>query len=398
MKTKKRKKVFCKVYCFFISIIIGQSLFYLVGGAQEQNNSVEVQSEQENTVEDYYNSIDFDEIQTVLDEIFQDTESFDFAKTVKDYITGEKAFSINEIANELKDRFVLEISENRKLFSYLLLIGIVAAIFSNFANVFQNAQAAEIGFYITYLLLASILITSFLSAFQVAEKMLSVLMDFMKALIPTYCITMTFASGVTTSSTFYQSTLVIIGIIEFFLIKIVLPAIQVYFLLVLTTHFTKEDFLSRFADLIYNIIIWLLKTVFGIVIGFQTIQGLLVPAVNQLKNTVFSKTISVIPGVGSTVTAVLETMIGSGILVKNTVGVVGMIVIVIICAIPILRILIYFLVYRLGGALLQPVAEKRILDSMQGASKAAGLLLYTGLIGGGLFLLTIVVLTSVTNK
>lgn len=398
MKNGERKKIFTWIYYCLIVIFIGQAFFYIKVEAGEKKMSTDNETNQETTINDYYETIDFNEIQQVLDEIFPGEESFNFSSYVKSYLTGEKTLSISGLAGELKNRIALELGEQNKLFTYLLLIGIVAAIFVNFANVFQNAQAAEIGFYISYLLLVSLLITSFYSAFTIAEKMLSMLMDFMKALIPTYCVTMTFAAGVTTSAAFYQSTLVIIGITEFLLLKIILPTIQVYFLLELTNHFTKEDFLSRFADLLHTIITWSLKTMFGIIIGFQTIQGLLVPAVNQLKNTALSKTVSGIPGIGNSANVVVETMIGAGILVKNTVGVVGMIVIFLICAIPIIKILVCMLIYRLGGAMLQPVSERRILDSLQGTAKAAGLLLYTGAIGGGLFLLTIVVLTSVTSR
>lgn len=396
-KNSRINRRFALIYYTLIVIIIGQIFFYITGKAEEEKVSNGSQTSEENTVNDYYETVDFKEIQQVLDEIFQGKESFNFSSYVKAYLTGEKALSISEMVSELKQRVTLEFGEQNKLFQYLLMIGIVAAIFANFANVFRNAQAAEVGFYISYLLLFSILITSFYSVFNIAEKMLSMLMDFMKALIPTYCVTMTFATGVTTSAAFYQTTLVIIGITEFLLLKVVLPAIQVYFLLELTNHFTKEDFLSRFADLLHSVITWTLKTMFGVIIGFQTIQGLLVPAISQLKNTAISKTISSIPGIGNSANVVIETMIGSGILVKNTVGVVGIIVIVLICIIPIIKILVCMLIYRLGGAVLQPVSERRILGGLQGTAKATGLLLYTGAIGSGLFLLTIVVLTSLTN-
>lgn len=341
--------------------------------------------------------IDYQEIQNVVDDITGQSSQFDFKEYVGAFIRGEKPFSLSVLWKDMLDGIRMQFANDKNTVIRLLSIAVIAAVFTNFSRVFGSNQVAETGFYVTYLLMFAVLTTSFLAASSLAVRTLSLLLDFMKVLLPTYFLTIAFSAGARTSLVFYESTLFMISAVDLILIKIILPVIQIYFVLVLANNLSKEDMLSKLTELLEMIIQWTLKTLMGAVIGFNVIQGIIVPAADYVKNSAFMKAAGVIPGIGNALGSVTETVLGAGVLVKNAVGAAGLVVIVIICAIPLLKLAVYALIYKFGTALVQPISDKRILNCMNASVQSARLLLYTVGIGAVLFLLTIAIISSTTN-
>lgn len=348
-------------------------------------------------MEQYAGQLNYGEIQAIIDEITEEPGEFQFKKYVYSFITGEKSFSFLTIGSDMAEAVKNQLGENKKVLLRLVTIAILAAVLTNFTNIFKNSQVSETGFYVTYLLMFSILAASFLNACILAGKTLSQLLEFMKVLVPAYFLTIAFSIGSGTSILFYESTLILISLVDFVLIKIIIPLIQIYFVLTIANNISKEDMLSKLAELMELIITWTLKTMLGAVVGFHVIQGLIVPAVDTVKKSMWMKMAGAIPGIGNAMGSVAETVLGAGVLVKNAVGVAGLVAIVIICGIPVVRLVSYTLIYKLGTALVQPISDKRILNCMNASVKSAGLLLYTVAMGAFLFLLSIAIIAASTN-
>lgn len=348
-------------------------------------------------MEQYAGQLNYGEIQAIIDEITEEPGEFQFKKYVYSFITGEKSFSFLTIGSDMAEAVKNQLGENKKVLLRLVTIAILAAVLTNFTNIFKNSQVSETGFYVTYLLMFSILAASFLNACILAGKTLSQLLEFMKVLVPAYFLTIAFSTGSGTSILFYESTLILISLVDFVLIKIIIPLIQIYFVLTIANNISKEDMLSKLAELMELIITWTLKTMLGAVVGFHVIQGLIVPAVDTVKKSMWMKMAGAIPGIGNAMGSVAETVLGAGVLVKNAVGVAGLVAIVIICGIPVVRLVSYTLIYKLGTALVQPISDKRILNCMNASVKSAGLLLYAVAMGAFLFLLSIAIIAASTN-
>lgn len=361
---------------------------------QESNDS---SNSEEGQVEEILNDVDYKEIQQVIDDIMADKDQFDFKSYVAGLATGEGGISFNQIVNDIKDTLVHEIQTNKSIIVQLIVVAVIAAIFTNFSNIFQNNQVSETAFYVTYLLMFSILTSSFYIATNIASNLLHNLLDFMKVLIPTYMVSVAFSSGAATSMMYYEATLVVITIVDFVLIRVIIPMINVYFVLVLANNMSKEDMLSKLTELLETIVQWTLKTLLALVIGFNTIQGLIVPMAEHVKNSMIIKTTSAIPGIGNAVNSVTETILGAGVLVKNAIGVGGLIVIVTICIIPIVKLMFYVLVYKFGVAIVQPISDKRIIGCMSASANAAKLLLSTVFIATLLFMISIAIIAASTN-
>ncbi|ROR27133.1 stage III sporulation protein AE [Mobilisporobacter senegalensis] len=346
---------------------------------------------------DYYNDFDYEQIQSVIEDIMPGQDEIDFESYVSGLISGEKEISPSVIMNDLKDTVITQFQSDVGSILRLLSVVIIAALFTNFSNIFHNNQVSETSFYITYILLFSLITSSFITVTSLAGNTLSKLLDFMKALVPTYFLSIAFCSGSKTSLIFYEATLIIITAVDFLLIKLIIPCINIYLILTLANNISKEDHLSKLTDLMEVVIKWSLKTLLAAVIGFNAIQGMIVPAVDSMKKSFLLRASGSLPGIGDALESVTKTIYGAGVLVKNAIGVTGLVVILIIVAVPLIKLTVYAIVYRMGVAVIQPITDKRILNCMNGVSEATGLLLYTVFIGAVLFFITIAIITTSTN-
>ena len=340
---------------------------------------------------------DYNEIQQVIDDVLSSDNNINFEDYVTSLVTGERKFSIKQIGQDIQDAIVKEIRSNTGILTSLISIAIIAAVFTNFSYAFQNTQVAETGFYVAYLLLFSVLTASFISAATLAANTISAVLNFMKALVPAYFLSVAFVSSAGTSMVYYQVTLFLITFVDVLLIKLIIPMINIYLIVSMANNLSKEDLLSKLADLLSIVIKWLLKTLLGLVVGFNTIQGLILPVSDSIKKSALLKLAGAIPGVGDVLGSVTEGVFGAGILLKNAIGVAGVIVILVICALPILKLAITTLIYRVSSAAVQPISDKRMLNCVTASADAAALLLQTVLVGAVLFLLTITIIAATTT-
>lgn len=136
----------------------------------------------------------------------------------------------------------------------------------------------------------------------------------------------------------------------------------------------------------------------AVVIGLNVVQGIITPAVDSFKKTAVHRAITAVPGVGTTMSAVTEVMVGSGMLIKNGVGVAILIVLVIVCLVPVCKMTVFMLLYRVAAALVQPICDKRMLDCIYTVSEGTRLLLKCVTTALVLFFMTIAILTVSTGR
>jgi stage III sporulation protein AE len=165
----------------------------------------------------------------------------------------------------------------------------------------------------------------------------------------------------------------------------------------MANNLSKEDMLSKFTELLETIINWGLKTLLGVVIGFNTVQGLITPVSDKIKKSMVLKAAESIPGVGDIFSGAAESVIGAGILLKNAIGVAGVVVIVSLCTVPVIKLAVMTLIYKVSSAAVQPISDKRMLKCISASADACLLLLQTVLVGAILFVITITIVAATTT-
>lgn len=372
-------------------IVFVTGLFLMFGSFQVEQIYAE-STEEDLLVEEFLDEDGIKEMQQMLEEQLPNT-SFSMSEYIKQLIFGEQPFSITDVGNTIKEAVMEEITANTNLWKQCFFIALIAAFFSNFVMMFQNKQVGETGYYIGVLLLFSLLITAFVGVFSVAEKMLTMLVTFMKVLLPVYFMLTAASSGQSVASGGYQLALLVVTLVDYMIKAVLLPAVKIYFFTVLINQLSKTDKFSKFLELLDTGIRWTMKGLLGLVTGLNVVQGLLLPGVQKVKQNAFLKTGASIPVVGDLFTGVTETVLSVLSLLRNAVGVAGVVTMLLLCFIPLIKLVVYALVFRAEAALLQPMGGGQICECMTGVSKTAGFLLYLEFVSMLLFGITILILS-----
>ena len=354
--------------------------------AQDETESQEEQTEK------MLENMEMQQMQEAVNELLGEN-TFHVQEFLKELMKGEQGVSKKQSVLFIKEQLLSALVMDRQTFVQVLLLVLVAALFSNFTEVFGNNQTAEVSFYIVYMLLSAILLHSFQMISQGISEKLQDLMVFMKALMPSYFLAVTAASGSATAMVFYEMVMVVIYLIQVVLLRLVLPGIHGYVLLEMINYLHKEDFLSHMAELMQTVLGWTLKTCTGITIGMQLVQNMISPAVDSLKRNVVGKTAAAIPGIGNAINGVTETALATAVLIRNSLGVMGILLLLLLGLPPVIKLGFTALIYKLLAALVQPVSDKRLVGCLSTIGEGCGLLLKVLLTAEFLFMITIAVLT-----
>ena len=368
----------------------------IVNAEEQKSGEEDGDAVQEKIEEAILSEFDFDEIERSLREMFPE-EKIEFGDVVTALMSGDAEEAGGVLLAFLSDVVSYEFRYNWHNLVYILLIAIAAAVFSNFSGAFQNSQISDISFYVLYMLLITLCLTSFQTAAQGLEGRLDSVVEFMRVLCPSYFLAVAFASGSVTSIFFYNVILMLIYVVELVILRFVLPVIHIYIMIRVLGNLTGEDFLSESAELVHKVVAWILKTLLACVIGINVVQGLLAPAIDTLKRSALTRTAEALPCVGNAMGGAAEIFLGTAVLIKNGIGMAGAVIAVLICLGPIIQLALMALMYKVAAALVQPVSDKRITACISGVSEGYELLVRVIFTVGLLFLLTIAVVAASTS-
>ena len=346
-------------------------------------------------IEKQMDTYDFQQMDTFLNQNAEKPIRFvDVWKGLFQNNTKEQSKSIFQF---LKKHIMGEINYQRGLLVKVAAIAVISAVFSTFAITFKNQQMNQTAFFVTYLMLLVTLIQTFRMMEQIAQVLLERICEFMNAFLPSFAIALGVSAGTQTAIGIYGIVLYAISIIQFIMLKVMLPMIELYVLLSLINCISKEDMFSRAVQLLESLIRWGNRTLFAAIIGINIVKNMILPSVDFMKNSMAQKIVSVIPGVGDGVEGVTGIMLGTGKIIKNTMGTAALIVLIFICIIPIIKILVCTFLYQLLSAVLQPITDRRIQKAIHSISAGGTLLFQSMMMVVLLFVIAIAIACVATN-
>lgn len=363
---------------------------------QAEGEEETMQNLHSRTAENLLEEFDFGEIDGSLEEMFPQ-QKIRFADVLSSLMEGELEETAGVLAGYVKDRLGYEYTNNRRNLVYILLIAVIAAVFTNFSDAMNSRQVSQISFYVLYMLLITMCLQTFRVAMSGLEEQITKVVEFMQLLCPVYFLAVAASSGSSSAVMFYNLALFLIYIVEAVILHLVLPFINVYIMVQVMNYLLGEDTLSEFADLLKKFVTWGLKTMFAAVIGLNIIQGLLGPSIDVLKRSTLTKTVEAIPGIGNTFGSVTDVVLGTAVLLKNGIGMAGAVMLILFCVVPVVQMLILCLMFKVTAALVQPISDERITGCIRSVSEGYELMLRTLFTVAALFLLTIAVAAASTS-
>lgn len=323
---------------------------------------------------DILDEVDLTDVQGMVDMLLG-LESFSISRAVEKVMRGESALSFSHVRELFLKGVFRRFYQEKGQLQKLLVLLIFSAVFTNLSAAFGQGHAGETGFYVVYLLVFTMLMKHFSALSLSLSETMGTVTGLLKTLAPAYFLVLTASTGVTTATLFYQGILLLIWMIQWILQNFLLPVSNLYILISLLNALSKEEMLSRMADLLKSVITWSMNTMLSVMLGLQVIRSVVTPIMDHLKRSIVGKTASALPGIGNAINSVTEVMLSCAVLVRNSLGVVFMILFLLIGVSPLIHYAFLTFSYRLLAAVTQPIADKRLLNILGTMGNGCALLL-----------------------
>lgn len=342
------------------------------------------------------------------EEMGMDVAAIDFRRLFPDYtfdgrtvmsliLQGRLWDALKELGNGITGAIYWQTEEVKTLFMAILVLGIVAALFVNFADLFQNHQVSDIAFYFVYLLMIAVLLNAFVSAVSIVREILETVTAFMKLYIPTYMVAVGTASGIASASVYYQILLFVVYLIEWGYLSILLPVVYSYMLLTVINGIWMEEKLALLLELLNKVIGISIKITLGVVTGFSLLQSMISPVIDSLQTSALKKAMSAIPGIGGLTEGMFEMVVGSAVLIKNSIGLYITFVLIVLCCIPVVKLVLFTAAIKVSAALMGIVSDKRMTNCANKVGDANFMLLKIALSSVCMFVIQIAIITYTTS-
>lgn len=324
--------------------------------------------------------------------------SFDAKAVFSDIMSGQLLEALKKLGGGLSDAVLFQREEYRTLFFTILILGVAAALFSNFADLFKDRQVSDLAFYFVYLLLITVLIKFFSDTADIVRQMLNNVTLFMKLYIPTYILAVGSASGALSATAYYQLLLFAVYLIEWGYLTILLPLIYGYILLVMINGIWMEEKLALLLELVEKVIKGSVKASVWLITGFSLLQSMIAPVIDSLEFSAVKKALSSMPGIGGLTEGMFEMVIGSAVLVKNSIGLYMTLVLIVLCAAPVIKIALMSCVVKLSAAIVGIVSDKRLTNCVSRVGEGNLMLLRIALTSIGMFLIQVAVISYAAGQ
>lgn len=329
--------------------------------------------------DDLLGELQTDDLDDFLQEQSDETDlDISFLQLLQNLLHGDAKPDGQTVWNWLVNHCFGVVHMNRGYLVQMLVLLLAFAMLQGITGIFSNAFLSDMSFLAVYFLFLYNALRVFSSMQEVTYRCLDRITEFTMLIQPVFCMAMVFSSGVNSASLTYEILLLVLYLVQNLLQKVLFPLVFIYLVTQFANYTWKEEHFSSMAHLLESGVLCAQKILIAFVLGLNLIQGLIAPAVDQLRRSAAIRTIGVIPGLGGAMNSVSELLLGTGILIKNSVGATAVVVLVLLCAKPLLEIAVLTLVYRILAAVSEPVTDKRISGVLDALAKTG--LLYAKLV------------------
>lgn len=319
------------------------------------------------------------------------------AKNIVD-IVSDNGFSLKGVLSGLFKYLFFEVTANSKLLGSLLILAVLSALLENLQNAFERNTVSQIAFTVIYMALILLAVNSFLSATGYAKQAIESMSNFMVGTIPLLLTLMASTGAVTSAGLLHPIIVFAVNGFAGIVIYIVFPLMFFSAMLHIVSELSSRYKLTQLANLLKTSSLAIMGFFFSVFIGVMAVKG----AMGGVADGVALRTAKFVsstfmPVVGKMFSDSIDTVVGASLIVKNSVGAAGLLILVLMCVFPALKIISLAIIYNLSAALLQPLGNSQIISSISTIGKTL-LIVFSALATVGfMFFLSITMILMAGN-
>ena len=391
--------------CTIIAMVILISLLSILTPMQTfctDTDIVQISEDLNNSIIDELDEIDFSGLNEVIVE-FQNNNtnifSIDNIKSkIYSIISGENAISYSSFFASIFSIFLDLILKYLPLLSLIIAIGVISNLLSGIKSKFNEKSTSSLIHLVCFLAVVILMISMITNLATVSSDSINNMVGQMNALFP-ILLTLMVGIGANASVGVFQPIVAIIStyVADFFT-YLILPLFMISFVFNIITNLSDNIKLDKFSSFISSLFKWCVGLVFTLFFAVFTIQGISAGTFDSLSIRTTKYTIkSYIPIMGGYLSDGMDLILSSTILIKNAVGLVGVLMIITTILSPLLEIVVFSLLLKLVSAILQPMGNNKTSNFLMSTSKSITMLSTCIIAVGFMYLISIGLVMTTSN-
>ncbi len=323
---------------------------------------------------------------------------FDFNQMMESVAKGEPFLNPQSVLLKILKLLANEVYANLHIMLMLIILSILSAVVGNMQGAFASQGVSEAAFLTFYILFSGILIKGFYQCMDLANGVILEQVAFLKAAVPTYMSLILSTGNVTTATCIKPVFLYFIQITGETVQKLLMPVLLFVFLLSMVNNLSDKIHITKLIKFVRQIANWVLGallTIFVAILGLSGMGSSIVDGVGL--KTVKYAVGSFVPVVGGLLSDTIDTVVSSTLILKNALGVVGVVAIILMCAYPLIKMIILVGLYKLTASVVEPISDKRIGNVISSAATSVQMVFVMLLCVTVIFILAITIVIGFGN-
>ena len=266
-----------------------------------------------------------------------------------------------------------EIISSLKILISILVIIVIHGILKSITDNLENSSISQTIYFVQYILIVTLIMSNFTEIIKIVKETANDLVGFINVLIPLLLTLLVYTGNMATSTLLQPIILFISNFIGNVILDVLIPIVLIIVVFSIISKISERVQIDKLSKFLKSGVVWFLGFVLTIFVGVVSLEGTLSSSVDGITaKTAKTAVSSIIPVVGKVLGDVVDSVLGCGVILKNAVGIIGVVVIIGICILPIIKIGTLSVIYNLASAVIQPVADDKIvklLDEMGGVFK-----------------------------
>lgn len=320
-------------------------------------------------VAEQFEKLNLEELESFLRRVDEDIEGrmsgFSLRQVLASIREGKLELDPVGILKSLLDVFFREILTHTALLGKLLILGAILAVLEHLQSAFEQNTVAQLAHSVGVISLLTVALGSFTLALNTGREAIGNMVGLMQSLIPVLLTLMAALGSLTTVALMHPVIFISLNVLGTLMRNIVFPLIFCAAILGIVNQISDRFQVSRLADIFRDgsvLLVGLFLTIFIGILGIQGVAGAVTDGVG-LRTAKFL-TGAFVPVIGGVLSDAVEAVLGCSLFLKNAVGILGTLALLLACAIPIAKILSAALIYRLAAALMQPLGAERLGEAL----------------------------------
>lgn len=322
----------------------------------------------ESIVNEQLASMDMEELEELFDiaakdgSVFGDTSP---GEVIRSILQGDPIFNFNDIISAVTGHFMQEVHSSIILGVQLVIICIIIGLLKNLADNFSQDTVSNLGVIVCSCCVIMLCLKCFMDIYQVCADAVETMTVTMQALLPILVPLLITMGGFASGGILNPFIVTAITIFNSILQRLVMPAVYISCVFILVNSLSEKDYVNKLALLIRGIAVSAIGLMVTLFSGLTILQGLVTKTADgMLAKTAKYSVDNFVPIVGGFAADSLDLILSCATIIKNGIGIFGLIIILTLLIVPMIKILAVALVFKISAVIIEPIGNKTISDCL----------------------------------